>query len=271
MTFLFWNAGAKDHKETIARLALRHKADVLMLAECPVEPGPMLLALNREETQYHFPTPFDSSHGLTIYVRFDGAFLKPVEDYDRMTIRSLEVPGVEPILLVLVHWPSKLHRSGAEQNGHITEMANFIREIEDRRGHRRTVLVGDLNVNPFEDGMIGAYGLHAVMTRGRALQRSRRVDKQERPFFYNPMWGRFGDTSDGPPGTYHHGKGAIIPFWNIFDQVLLRPDLLTYFDANDLEVLTGVGEVSFLSRGREGIPDKSRFSDHLPLLFRLSI
>jgi hypothetical protein len=149
-------------------------------------------------------------------------------------------------------------------------MSANIREIEGRVGHSRTVLVGDLNMNPFDEDMISANGWHAVMTRDIARKRTRLVQRESYPFFYNPMWGRFGDDTEGPPGTYCKPKGLLVEyFWHMWDQVLIRPDLLKSFDSASLQILTGCGSASFVKRS--GIPDDSRFSDHLPLLFALKI
>ena len=57
--------------------------------------------------------------------------------------------------------------------------------------------------------------------------------------------------------------------WNILDPVLIRPDLLQYWDDAELKVLTGTGNITFLDRDDK--PDRKRFSDHLPILFALNI
>jgi hypothetical protein len=57
------------------------------------------------------------------------------------------------------------------------------------------VLVGDFNMNPFQEGVVAANGLNAVMARRvAARRRTRVVQEREYPFFYNPMWGHFGDV-----------------------------------------------------------------------------
>lgn len=87
--------------------------------------------------------------------------------------------------------------------------------------------------------------------------------------FYNPMWRFFGDGCPGPPGTYYYWRAEHeCAFWYMFDQVLLRPDLLRYFSDPDLEVLTTDGVSSFLRP--DGTPDPEAASDHLPVLIRLS-
>ncbi|AGP34359.1 hypothetical protein BE04_41665 [Sorangium cellulosum] len=84
------------------------------------------------------------------------------------------------------------------------------------------------------------------------------------------MWSRFGDGSPGPPGTYYRDGGEHITFfWNMYDQVLIRPDLLDAFRPEELEILHADGASSLLTQG--GLPDRGRASDHLPVLFRLSL
>ena len=88
--------------------------------------------------------------------------------------------------------------------------------------------------------------------------------------FYNPMWGRFGDESVGPPGTYYYSSSDNLSyFWNIFDQVLIRPVLMPFFNEERMKVLTRVGDKSLLTTN--GLPDADAVSDHLPLVFRLDL
>jgi len=54
----------------------------------------------------------------------------------------------------------------------------------------------------------------------------------------------------------------------MFDQVLLRPELLPYFRNNNLKILVGDGATLFL---KDEIPDRKAISDHLPILFGLNI
>jgi hypothetical protein len=108
------------------------------------------------------------------------------------------------------------------------------------------------------------------MTRQLATEPGRRIESVRYPFFYNPMWSLFGDGSPGPPGTYYYRSSEQIAyFWHIFDQVLLRPALLSFFRNERLKILSGDGTVSFL--GERGVPDRKSASDHLPILFELDL
>ena len=77
------------------------------------------------------------------------------------------------------------------------------------------------------------------------------------------MWGRMGDTSVGPPGTYYYSRGY---FWNTFDQVLLRPALFEYFSNNQLQVIDKIAQKTLLTKN--GKIDK-KISDHLPIVITL--
>jgi hypothetical protein len=207
---------------------------------------------------------------IVIYTRFSQEFIQKKFDSTRLTIRRLLLPGSEEILLAAVHQPSKLYWSDQSQGFECAELASTICDIEEEVGHRRTVLVGDFNMNPFEGGIVAANGLNAVMSRNVAARDSRTVQGRDYPFFYNPMWGHFGDAVDGPSGTFYHGSSEqVVYFWNMFDQVLIRPELLSIFRNEGLKILRDSGERSFLTA--TGLPDVSVASDHLPILFGLDM
>lgn len=273
MTFLFWNS-KHARGETIAALVAEHEVDVLMLAESGVDEAALLRRI-RAVDGGRFSV--DSLRGdVAIYTRFEGRCMLPEYDERRMSIRRI-LTSPEEILLVAVHLRSKDRASDADQAALAPGYANEIQRIENKRGHRRTLLVGDLNMNPFDHGVVQASGFHAVPShriatgRGRADQRgARTLDGRDYPFFYNPMWNCFGDERGGPPGTYYRDKGdPVAYFWHIYDQVLVRPSLVGRFQHADLQVLTKCGATSLLNA--RGEPDHESASDHLPIRFRLDL
>lgn len=131
--------------------------------------------------------------------------------------------------------------------------------------------MGDLNMNPFDDGLIAATGLHATMARDVARKESRSIRGEDFRYFYNPMWPLFGDAGVGrPSGTYYYRRGQPVELlWNVFDQVLVRPTLLDVFRNEELTILTDDGSTRLLSS--TGRPRKRAFSDHLPVAFTLDL
>ena len=276
LTFLFWNINRKPLAGLVATLADQHKVDVLILAESGIRPALLLERLNQSpHASYQFQ--WSLTKGISIFTRFSGNFIRPVFDQDadeddtpRLTIRRLALPACPEILLAVTHLPSKLYWDEDSQAHECTDVARTIAEAERRAGHSRTVLAGDFNMNPFEKGVVGANGLHAVMTRKLASRAKRSVQGREYPFFYNPMWNHLGERRDGPPGTYYYERAVhVCYFWNTFDQVMVRPDLLPFFPPGDVRVLDRAGDFPLL--GDDGRPDRRAASDHLPIVFKLDL
>lgn len=273
ITFLFWNIRQNRIEDIIANVTRRHEVDILILAECKISVGVMLTALNSESESEHL---FHLTNGrrckrITIYTRLPRNSIESLEDYsaDKYTLRKLKLPRAE-VLLAAAHLSSKPRYKETDKDSECRILGTAIRKAEEAVGHTRTLLVGDLNANPFEDGVVKADGLHGVMSRAVASRGRRRVASRSYPFFYNPMWGRFGESTEGPAGTYYYAGSTYKEFfWHMTDQVLLRPDLMASLQNEDLKVLTIDGNRSLLTR--KGFPDARFASDHLPVLFRLDL
>lgn len=271
MTFLFWNVRKNPVQKIIADFAEMYRIDVIILAECDVEEPEMLNELNsRSESQYSFPV--HRGRKIDIYTRFPSEWFTPVADIHGLSILHLENPVFkEDLLVVAVHLPSRLHQTEDDLSLLATRWRNRIEEAETAVGHTNTVVVGDLNMDPFHKGVVSSEGFHGITDKGIAKRRFRRVLEEDRHFFYNPMWSLLGDRSEGPPGTYYFNASSrpINFFWHMFDQVLLRPDLLPFFPDGELRILTQTNSDSLITD--RGIPDATSMSDHLPLMFRLNI
>ncbi len=229
----------------------------------------MLKELNARPRQ-RFSLAFNPSGRITIYTRFPSRWITPISDEGGISIRHLIHPVYEQrLLIVAAHLHSRLYRTAEELSLLATRLRSQIEEAEKEVGHNHTVIVGDLNMNPFDSGVASAEGLHGVMDKRIAEIMSRTVNGEVRRFFYNPMWSRFGDESVGPSGTYFFNTSSPINyFWNIFDQLLIRPELLPNFRDEEMQIITEVNSLSLMNAN--GRPDTSVASDHFPLLFRLN-
>jgi endonuclease/exonuclease/phosphatase family metal-dependent hydrolase len=268
ISFLFWNLNKRPLQDRVVRLAREHEVDVLMLAECELTPPVVLEALSSwGGGVYCFP--YSEAGKIHIYTRFPPTSLVSVFDDParRLTVRHLILEERVDLLLAVVHFYSKRDWSESDQLLECGNLARDLAKCEERCQHQRTVLVGDLNMNPFEKGVVAAGGLHAVMTQDVAKKGARTVGANRYPFIYNPMWGHFGDRTSGPPGTHYFLGKQVTYFWNIYDQVLLRPDLMR--SLQEVRILDSEGGTSLLTR--QGRPDQSIGSDHLPVFFQLTL
>jgi len=269
-SFLFWNVNGRSLEQRIARMVQANDVDVLMLAECDSQPRDVLEALNTSaERRYCFP--FSESERIRIFTRFPESSLIDLfnSPLDRLTIRRLRVDRRIDVLLCVLHFQSRLNWRHEDQTLEATVIARDIAAAEDRVFHRRTILVGDMNMNPFDVGMIGAHALNAVMTRRLASAVERTVAGRSYRCFYNPMWGFFGDRTPGPPGTFFRpASSPTNQYWHMLDQVLVRPDLAG--NLRHVAILDSDGETSLVTKP-SGRPRRSTASDHLPVFFQLDL
>ena len=264
---LFWNLGSAASPFVVSALAAEHEPDIIVLVES--DHG---IAVTVEEinirTGLRYEIPFSLPSLFQFLIRLPGDRAEPVYDDSYMAIKHVRPVLGDTFVLAAVHLPSKLFLGADEQAALCSRWIRHIRNAETRVGGARTLVIGDLNMNPFEPGLVGAEGFHAVSSRAVVARNTRTVLGEERKLFYNPMWSMMGDAA-GPPGTYYyHSSKPINYFWNTFDQVLLRPELARHFIPGDVAVVSCAGGESLL--GATGTPNKG-VSDHLPIIATLRL
>ncbi|HYW09563.1 MAG TPA: endonuclease/exonuclease/phosphatase family protein [Longimicrobium sp.] len=268
MRFMFWNTGRQHLQTTLARLVTIHNVDVLALAECVIPDSDFLAEVQRLGSRGFDAVATRSN--LRLYVRSGRGYLKLLLEGSRYTIHQWEMEAGVPIIFAAAHLPSKANSSPASIGYECVALADAIRQAESDAGHQRSVLVGDLNLNPYEDGLVAARALHSVPTRTLAAGGNRVVQGVSYPMFYNPMWNFFGDETSGPPGTFfRRGSEQISEFWNMYDQVLVRPELLPRFAFAELRILTDDGVDTLQTQ--QGRPSIAMASDHFPIMFQLNL
>lgn len=270
-TFLFWNLNRKPLTESIVRIAVRYEVDLIILAENTTSSAKIVSTINTYSSASYEQAPILGCRKLELFTRFPGHLLKVVLEDERLTARSLILPGtVHSILLIGLHFPSKSFMDEEDQTALVPIYADLVNQAEKAVGHQRSLLSGDFNMNPYERGLVSATGFNSVMSRAISDRGSRTVHGREWSFFYNPMWGLFGDRTPGPPGTYYYaGTGPASYYWHIFDQILIRPTLYQLCSSVDVKILDSDGHAPFLLSN--GTPNTKVYSDHLPLLVRIEM
>jgi hypothetical protein len=267
LNFLFWNLNSKNLVNEISNIAAFHSVDIIILAECGgLSDSELLLKLNEKETLYSANNPDSECKKIKIFTRFSYNLITPKNEGDRYTMRRLVLPQADPINIIAWHLPDKGNHSSESQNELASQYAHKIKDFEVEYGDK-TIVVGDFNMNPFEIGMVKANGFHAIMSSKIAADKKRTIDGKTFKFFYNPMWSLYGDVKNKVSGSYYYPRAELVNYrWNIFDQVLIRPSLITNFVKESIIILDNDGTKSLISK--KGYPNKS---DHLPLFFTIKL
>ncbi len=149
-----------------------------------------------------------------------------------------------------------------------TQYSSEISEIEKLRNHKRTILLGDFNMNPFDSGMLMPNGFNATSSTEIAQRKIRKIGVCNYYYFYNPMWSLLGDRiylseKNKVPGSYYYDKpNADGVHWNLFDSIIVRPDLIESIDYSTLRIEEVTPQKDFKRN--------NQFPDHYPLLFTLN-
>lgn len=276
MNFIFWNIHKnKEIFPILKELVIVEDVDILMLAEYPdCSENELLNILNDEPSRYKYQYVYPSSptDKIKIFTRFNTTYIINCNDRKRLSAKQLFSPILNNnITLITCHLPSKINMTEDEQSDYSIEISDFIKDVEQQVGHNRTVICGDFNMNPFDKGMVRTKGLHTVMDKSIIHNnKTSTVRGIEYEFLYNPMWGFLGDTGKGKvSGTIFYNSSQSINFyWHIYDNVLIRPDLIDYFDDTLLEIITCI---NFKKLVTPNFVIDNRYSDHLPIKFNLKI
>lgn len=271
MNFLFWNIKKKDSFfDLICELVKDHTIGVLMFAEFPE--GKQLeleRMLKTQDASYRYLKPIKEPAKVEMFTNLPQGELRNISDERRFSVKCYHSRGLKKDFnIILCHLISKINNSEQDQAYEARSVAREIVRMEEHYQNDMSIVCGDLNMNPFEDGMVSSDGFNAVMDKSIAKKNTRKVSGVDYKMFYNPMWGLFGDNGKGiVAGTFFYNPAKSIQYyWNIYDQVLIRPSVIPYFVDRYLEIVTYSRSQSLLTENHKL---KSIFSDHLPIKFTI--
>ena len=174
-------------------------------------------------------------------------------------------------LFVIVHAGDRRNVDEGTRRLSFKSTADTVRKVEEQTRHKRTVVFGDFNANPFDESVLSAQGLHAIGVRsfgGSFTRTVRGVGPVD--YFYNPMWRLFGTgASDASAAShYFHGRQDCEVCWHMLDQVVIRPEFAHRLSEAGLRILRAAGKISLA--GASGAPNSITASDHFPIVFTLT-
>jgi len=103
LTFLFWNLNKKRLADPLARLALQHLPDVIVLAESGIDPADAITALN-STTNGGYGFPLSDGTKIQVYARKTvGSVVEQfIDPPGGITVRRLDLPAHPNILLAAI-------------------------------------------------------------------------------------------------------------------------------------------------------------------------
>lgn len=261
MKVLFWNTHNNPKINTILNdLIVENNISIVVLAEYNADIKNLIDILKDKGLKMQQFVTIGCERiviiGKTIKV-------EPGVQTDYLSMQILK----DKLLLCCIHLNSQIYADNENQREIL--IGRIIREIrlmEKKLDTEKTVVVGDFNINPYDKDCIDARYFHGLPIYNETIKRSRTIMGEEFFMFYNPMWNLLGDSKE-PYGTYYYsGSKTVNTYWNMYDQVMVRPALRERFIDESLKILTET-ENTYLTNSK-GHPDKN-ISDHLPIMFEI--
>lgn len=266
MNYLFWNTYNNEQINPIlVEIIKNYKCDVVALAEYTASSKELLESLQLEGINLYEVQQFACKR-IHIFTKYIKEKINHLTETSRYTIKEIPHDTLKNTIVAFVHLPSKLHSDPDTHKTELRELRSYIESIEKEKRQSRTIILGDFNVNPFEESIVSAVGLHSINDKEEAKKSCRIISGRNYTMFYNPMWKLWGKSEFVGGSYYYNTSNYINYFWNIFDQVIIRPSLIDNFVEDKLSVIEKVGEYSLVNKNKK--PDKN-ISDHLPIFFQI--
>lgn len=238
-------------------------ADVVVLNENNVSRTATLQALQKNVSMDFYCPNSSSKERFHCFSRHRELDLSEVHSGSRTSVRKLQI-GRQRVLLAIVHGVDIRNYDPETRQSLAQSLADDMRFVKDQQNTNKLILLGDFNMNPYDRPMNLAAGLNAMMTKSCVERGSRRHNDKEYEFYYNPMWGLFGDNTNGPAGTVYDTSNQGPYGWSMFDQVIINHSIVELF--HDVRILTDAGTESLMDK--KGRPDVNKASDHFPILVK---
>ena len=188
----FWNTNKNENiNEYISDIIVEQEIDILALAEyeSDIEELKKMLALYNIVIEQAITIGCDR---ITILKR--KANIQPAFQNKYCSMQIID----NMYLLACLHLPSKLYADVLKRGIAIARIVEEIQIQEEKLGIEKTIIVGDINENPYETGCLGASGFHGIPVYKDTMKKYRVIMDESFKMFYNPMWNLLGDFSFPP-------------------------------------------------------------------------
>lgn len=195
---------------------------------------------------------------------------EPIEILDcfeesRFTVLPMKI-GETYFVVAAAHLVDRMSSADPEPRlVDIRKMMDVIHGYETKASIGKTIIMGDLNANPYDKELLLPNAFNAMLFKGIVRNKATRTwCGDEYPYLYNPTIHWLSEESENY-GSFYYSGDCTSPVWNCYDQALVSPELMD--SINSYSYLKRIGDRDLIAKVR---PD-SKISDHLPLLVDIDL
>jgi len=256
VNILFWNLKGNKNEKWIADTIQENDVDIAIFAEYHgVLFSDLFSLLKNEYMQFD---GYGACEKVTLICK---KTINTVvrREQSRYTLYSCFVDD-DTYNIIGLHLPAPPWATSSDRKSVIRSIVQDIIELEKESQSKKTVVIGDFNCNPFSEEIIEKDAFNAVLFK-TIINEQEIVEYNEKKHrrFYNPVINYLSEKTQ-TFGSIYCSSGNYQLYWNSYDQVLVRKELIEGIDS--VKYIKMINGKSLIKRVR---PDET-ISDHLPLL-----
>ena len=156
MRFLFWNThNTKDINSILCGMIVEQKANIVILAEYEDIIEDLIYNLDLKGVRMNVYPSIGCDRLIILGNTKDIRQSRQSKYYSMQIIKN-------DMLLCSVHLPSQMWADERTQTLAFQSVVRDIELAEEDGGIDKTIVVGDFNQNPYDDGCLGACGFHGI-------------------------------------------------------------------------------------------------------------
>lgn len=258
MKLIYWNTNEFNEFNVFKELLEEYAPDILFTSE------------SSEELVTNFQIDFDSVG----YINKENPGCERVKIFVRKNLScELGIQNkfftsiiINDITIISVHFPSQMYHHLESLRDNLRKFRNRIDSEIGNSSEKSILIIGDVNVNPYEPAMINFDGFMATNSI-KARNKIKTIDSDDaREPYYNPSWRLYSNNEF--PGTKKFprpsGSSYDIIEFHLLDQVLISNKLKDNIVEDKIEIVTSTSNYKLLNEKYHRVD----YSDHLPLLYQ---
>ena len=256
MKILFWNLKNNSNEKWIAKAIQENEIDIALFAEYHNTSFERIIS--SLESSYTQHDGYGGCEKITLLCKQAVSTIVKREQ-NRYTLYSCTTEE-SSYNIIGVHLPSKPLSDSDDRKNVIRDIVTDICEQERVLNNRHTIVIGDFNCNPFDEEMIQKDSFNAVLFKP-IINYQDIIEYNSKRFrrFYNPIIHYLSETTQ-TYGSFYYSSGNKALYWNSFDQVLVRKELID--SIYSLEYLNTINGKKLI----KDVKPNASISDHLPLI-----
>lgn len=251
----------------ISEIIIEKSCDVIFLAEYPAEEILKLCnEVNVFSPQNYKPLPsYGGCSHICGLISNRYKTINVLHEDNRYAIFKIGMAtGI--LLIAAIHNVSKMSGGTFDQLNVLQRICSDLTEQETKFQSKNSIMVGDFNINPFEETSVSPNSLFAIPYKEELKNTTAVRQGIVREKFFNPSW-KFLSNQKAPYASYYYNSSKSDNYyWNMFDQVIVRPRLINAFNMDSFSIITESETCQLMLNGK---PNKNNFSDHLPIFFNI--